>query len=395
MKILYISQLLPYPLDTGGKIKAFKTIQALAKKHKVYLVCFVYKKAELKHRKEMEKICQKVKVFVWPLTRRKFKKLKTKLFFNFFSLKPFIFYRYFNPQMKKYVNNLLQKDKFDVIHIAHLNMTQYLPKKKNCLWIFEEHNIESEGKWSIAKYERFPINIIFYWEAIRLWLMERKWLKRFTWVLAISGRDKQIIISRGVNKNKVLTLPLATKARSLFSWGQKSLLFIGLLSWWPNKDALIWFINNLYFRLKEKIPGLKFYLVGAQPQPKLKKVVRNDQSIILTGYVKNINSYLKKAGCFILPFRMGSGVRIKLLMAMAAGIPVVGTKKGFEGFLTARETKSLLVADNKKKMTDYIVKVLNNKKFAQFISRKQLELIKEFYSQEEQRKVLDKIYGKK
>ena len=294
--------------------------------------------------------------------------------------------------MKDYVNRLLKKEKFDVIHVAHLNIIQYLPKKKNCLWVFEEHNIESQGKWTIAKHERFPINIIFAWEAIRLWLKELTCLRRFDWILAISQRDKQIMINKGVDKKKVLFLPLAMKLKNQFIWGKKNLLFIGLLSWWPNKDALIWFIKNIYPQLKKRLFDLKFYIVGAQPQPKLKRLVKKDKSIILTGYVGSIGTYLKKAGCFIVPFRMGSGVRIKVLMAMAAGIPVVGTKKGFEGVAREKENKSFLITDNQKQMVNYIVRVFSQKKFAQMISRKQLRLIDKFYSAEKQQTVLKKVY---
>jgi glycosyltransferase involved in cell wall biosynthesis len=392
MKILYITQLLPYPLDTGGKIKTFNTLQALAKKHQLHLICFVSKKEDLRHKKNLEKICSQVKVFVWPLTTLGFKELIIPVFFNFFSLSPFIFYRYFNPQMKNYVVELLKKEKFDAIHIDHFNMMQYLPKKKSCLWVFEEHNIESQGKWTIAQYERFPINIIFFWEAIRLWLKELICLRRFDFILAISSKDRKNIIKKGIKKEKALFLPMVIKTKSQFIWGYKNLLFIGLLSWWPNKDALIWFVSHIYSRLKEKIRGLKFYIVGAQPSPKLSRLIKKDKSIVLTGYVPDIKPYLKKAGCFVVPFRMGSGLRIKVLTTMATGIPVIGTKKGFEGLQTKNKAKDLLITNNKEKMIDYMAKVLNNKKFALSVSEKQLDLIKNFYSQEKQGQILDKVY---
>lgn len=391
-KILYITQLLPHPLDTGGKIKTFNTLRALAQKHQIHLVCFVYKKEELKHKKALEKICSQVKVFVWPLTRRKFDKLKTKLFFNLFSLKPFIFYRYFNPQMKKYVNNLLKKEDFDVIHIDHLNMMQYLPKKKTCLWVFEEHNIESQGKWTIACHERFPINIIFAWEAVRLWFRELICLRRFDFILTISPKDKIRMVKMGVRKDRVMFLPMAMRPKNQFIWGKKNLLFIGLLSWWPNKDALIWFVREIYPRLKEKIKGLKFYIVGAQPSPKLTYLIRKDKSIVLTGYLKNIKPYLKKAGCFVVPFRMGSGIRIKLLMAMAAGIPVVGTKKGFEGLILKGQAKDFLISDQQGQIVDFISRVFSQKKFAQKISKKEIALIRKIYSFKKQQLVLNKVY---
>jgi len=287
---------------------------------------------------------------------------------------------------------LFEEERFDALHIDHLNLAQYLPGKKNCPWILEEHNLESQGKWTIARREKLPANLIFLWEAVRLWLKERVLLKKFDHLLAISAEDKRLIEKKGVSPGKISILPTPMKMKKLYQWGQKNILFIGLLSWWPNKDAINWFLEKIYPQLKKKIVGLKFLLVGEGLKPSLKERVKRDASMTLTGYVKNIKPYLKRAGVFVLPFRMGSGLRIKMLIAMAAGIPVVGTRKGFEGLIGKEKIKGLLIADNEKELVNYLVKVLKDKELAQVVSQKQLVLIRKYYSKKRQEKVLKDVY---
>lgn len=391
MKILYITQLLPYPLDTGGKIKTYKTIKLLAKNHQIHLVCFVPKPSDLKYKKELEKLCKKVMVFVSPLVRARYKDILGKVFLNLFSLTPFIFYRYFNFKMEQYINTILKKEKFDAIHIDHLNIAQYLPKEKNCLWVLEEHNIESQGKFSIAKKERFPFNLVFFWEAVRLWLMEKKWFKEFDYILAISDRDKGTMIRKGVRENYVFVLPTPMKVKNLFSWGNKNILFVGLLSWWPNKDGFYWFYEKVFPLIKNKIPDVKFTVVGDGAREKMKNYAKKDSSLHLVGYVKDIKPFLKNAGVFIIPLRMGSGVRIKALTAMAAGIPVVSTFKGVEG-ISLSHNKKVLIADRPEVFAEKIIKVIKEKKLAYFLSRNGQEFIKRSYSQNLTEKILLKIY---
>lgn len=392
MKILYITQLLPYPLDTGGKIKTYKTIQLLSKHHQIYLVCFVAKASGLRYKKELEKLCQKVKVFVWPLTSARYKKILNKVFLNFFSLTPFIFYRYFNPKMKQFINDLLKKEKFEAIHVDHLNMFQYLPKKKNCPWVLEEHNIESQGKFSIAQKEKFPFNLVFFWEAVRLWLQEKNWFRRFDYILAISEKDKKTILRRGGKKKRVLVLPTPMKAKNLFLWGKKNILFIGLLSWWPNKDGFYWFYQKVFPLIKNKMPRVKFIVVGAEARRRMKDHAEKDPCLQLAGYVKDIKPFLKKAGVFIIPLRMGSGIRIKALSAMKAGIPIVSTRKGTEG-LPVLDNKEVLLADNPGNFAKAVVNILGDCQLAKKISKNSLEFIRKKYNKKRALKILNQVYS--
>ena len=178
------------------------------------------------------------------------------------------------------------------------------------------------------------------------------------------------------------------KAKSLFKWGNKNILFVGLLSWWPNKDGFIWFYKKVFPFIKKVIPQVKFYVVGRGKKYFKKIVSQNEKNIVFTGYVKNTKPYLKKAGVFIIPLRMGSGIRIKALTAMARGIPVVSTKMGVKG-LGVKNNKEVLVSDGPKTFAKAVIKILKNKKTALCLSKNAQQFIKKNYNEKLASRILN------
>lgn len=401
MKILYITQLLPVPQDTGGKIKTFQTIKLLAQENKVHLVCFVPSASELKHRQKLEKVCASVRVFVWPKTTANYRQMVGDVFFNLFSRAPFTLYRYSSPEMHAYLDRLLRKEEFDIIWIDHLNMAQYLPRRqaglprqKKQTWVLEEHNIESSAKASIVRHERSIFKFIFAHEATRLWFYERKVIPRFDYWLAISRPDRQALIKRGANPDRAFFLPTPFAVKPLYTPGSKEILFIGLLSWWPNKDGFAWFYQKVFPPIRKKLPQVKFVAVGAQARPFMEEAAARDPNLILPGYVAEIEPYLAAAGVFVVPLRMGGGIRIKILTAMAAGVPVVATTKAAEG-IEVTHGKNILLADTPEEFARQVVRILTDRKLAQRLSQGGKKLIKDKYNKESAARTLRLTYATK
>ncbi len=184
------------------------------------------------------------------------------------------------------------------------------------------------------------------------------------------------------------------QTRSQFHFGSKQILFIGLLSWWPNQDAVLWFYRYIFPFIKEKISQVKFCIVGANPSKKIREIGQEDSSVSVTGYVKEAKKYFKKAGVFIAPIRAGSGVRIKILNAFSYGIPVVTTKTAAKG-IRVKNKGEVLIEDEAKRFAAAVIKVLNNKKLAYGLSGKGMKFLKESYSSKKAKKVLEEIYFEK
>lgn len=395
MKILFLTPQLPFPPESGGLIKTFQTLKLLAKRHEVFLVCFTSSSLKAGFKKQLEDICQRAEVVVSPYPTAQFKDMKPFILKSLFSPMPFIVFRHHDKKMKDLVKRLIKKEKFDAIHIDHLNIASCLPKKKDCLWVLEEHNIESEINWGIFKREKWnKFKIFSFWEALKLTTYEKRVIPKFDYIFTISEEDKKKLVKLGVKKDKVFFLPTPFKTKNLFSFKRNLpvILFVGMLSWWPNKDGFFWFYQKVLPLIKQAIPGgVRFIVVGKGAAEEMVALNKKDPSFELVGYAKYLTKYLAKAGVFVVPLRAGSGIRIKILTALSAGLPVVSTTKGAEG-VTRKTEGGIILADTPGEFAKAVVRIIKDKNFAKELSHEGIEFIKKNYNRQKAKEVLRKVY---
>ncbi len=397
MKILFITQVFPYPPDSGGRIKTYETLKLLGKKHEVYLVCFSPKLLSREQEEKILKICRSIKVITSLIPFSQFKDIKPFIFRHLFSPMPFIVNRFRNKKMEQIIKSLIKKEHFDAIHIDHINMAWVLSLKKECLWVLEEHNLESEIAWGIFRKEKWnKFKFFSLIEALKLNLFEKKMFSKFDWILAISPEDKNKMVKMVINEEKILFLPTAFKVKNLFKFKslQKSpvILFVGMLSWWPNKDGFWWFYEKVFPLIKEAVAGVKLVVVGKEADEKIIETGRNDKQLEIIGYAKDIDPYFESANVFIAPLRSGSGIRIKILTALSRGLPVVSTKKGAEGIIQ-KSGPDLILADKPNDFAKAVIKLMKSKKMALKLSKEGIDFIRKDYNSQKAQKVLEKIYG--
>ncbi len=397
MKILFISQFLPYPPDTGGKIKTYQILKILSKRHQVFLISFADKEEDLRWEKELKEFCWGVKTFLAPLITTSHKRLFLKALWGFFNPRPFRLQKYFLKETVEFIKDLTRREKFEAVHFDHETSIQYLPyiyQAQQKLKIYDEHNISSEGLFGYARYEKNPLEKVAYLlEALKFSYYERRILSFFDKILTISRSDKKALIKRGASPSRVKFLPVPFKTENLFYFGSKTIFFLGLLSWWPNQDAILWFYKKVYPLVKKEIPEVKLVVAGAHPPKEILKINQEDSSVEVKGYVQGKKPFLKQAGVFVVPIRAGAGVRIKILDALAFGLPVVSTKMAGWG-INLENGKNILLSDNEREMAQSVIKILKNKKLATQIASNGFSFIKENYSLKKAEEVLNWAYRK-
>lgn len=396
MKILFITQNLPYPPDSGGKIKTYETIKLLAKKHKIFLACFLGNKDELRHTKKLEKLGLKVFIVYFPQTVIHFSKMRKFMGKSLFSTLPFLVYRHRNKEMMCIISEILKKESIDAIHIDHLTMAQYLPKKKEQIWVYDEHNIDSQTNWQIfqrAAWNKFKLFSLQEW--IRMVVYEKRTIPRFDYCLSISKKDRKKLISLGAKEERALFYPIYYEGKKLWQWKENrhSILFAGSLAWWPNQDGLLWFIDKVLPLIANQFPQVRLKIIGRDDSDKLANHVAGNSCVELLGYVKDLTPHLKSAGVVIIPLRAGSGIRIKALTAMGAGVPVLSTNKGIEG-LEVRHEREVIIADTPKAFSKAAVDLLTKSSLAKSLSKNGMEFVEKRYNKQNAQKVLENIYGK-
>lgn len=344
-KILYLTQMYPYPPDGGGKIKTFQTLRALAQEYEVFAVFVSETQPTRDELHELEKLGIIVKIFYSDRILASVKDDVINLAWHFIRGIPHYVFQYTHQPASPFIEKIIKEFKPHVIHVDHLNMAQYLPKEKLQVWILEHHNVETYLYWTRFLYsKKFTRKLYLFVEMILTFFYEWKTLRLFDHVFAISNTEEARLRNIFRNPN-TSTQPLAYPVRPIRRKPSRHphILFIGNLGWPPNEDAVEWFLRDIFPLVLREVPDAEFHVIGKR-QPQYERNWPNTPNVYLHGYQKNLAPFLSEAHVFVLPFRMGGGLRLKALTSMAAGLPIVSTALGVEG-LFVQNGKECLIAN--------------------------------------------------
>jgi glycosyltransferase involved in cell wall biosynthesis len=374
-KILVLTPILPYPPDDGGRIRTYQIIKVLYKLADIELVSFYLPNEDINSAKEFYKSYCKNLYF---LQQKENKNLFPK----------FCVY-HSNRENKKLINKIIQENNYNLIVVEKIIMLSYLEKKvfKNYKVVIDSWGIDSEISRQLYENEKnlFKKFILFV-KYIRHFLCELYYLSKCKYFVAIT--DKQFNFYKKIFKRKKLFLIPSSVDIDYFkanyeNFEEKSIVFTGIMNYLPNIDAVMFFVNEVMPKLKEKT-NVKFYIVGKNPTKEV-LMLHNNSDIIVTGGVKDIREYISKAEVVVVPLKMGSGLRNKVLHAMSCGKTVVATKEAVEG-INVKDKENILIANTPQEFVEKILLVLNNKELNLKIAKNARKFIEENFSE----KVIEK-----
>lgn len=365
MKILFITESFPYPLDSGGKIVSHQMLTMLSAKHDITLVALTDKNPSEKTLRAITSLGITANIVVSKKRSPWYKPSKTELLNALLHGKPPAIYSFYEEVFADKVSSLLKEKHFDVIHIEHLSMAQYFPKIKTTTWVFQEQNIEHKLYRDFYRSSRLfsKEQLLHFCNYLFLSWYERTIVKRVDQIIVLSRQDKSELTSIGVSPNKVLVVPLYVKAVNNHSNRKKrnkSLLFIGNLWWKPNLDAITWFLKDIFPLIQRRDSSITLTIIG-EGTTLLNSFVPSHSSIKLVEKPHDISPCLRRASIFIMPFRIGQGVRIKALTAFSFGLPVVSTSVGMRGLKTL-SGKEYLRGEDESKFIIQIMKLIHQPK---------------------------------
>jgi glycosyltransferase involved in cell wall biosynthesis len=258
---------------------------------------------------------------------------------------------------------------YDLGVVEHFWCAPYLEQiGPRChLTILDLHNIESAWHSGCGKVARWPRSLaheVFYRAAFDL---ERRWLPRYSMLLATSEQDACRIreiaprTSVAVYPNSIPLLDCAPQEE------RDVIVFSGTLEYEPNRTAVRYFAEQIWPALRVKWPTLQWKLVGRNPEA-VRRYVRGEPRIACTGPVDDAIAHLSAAKVAVVPLLSGSGTRLKIIEAWAAGTAVVSTSVGAEG-LPARHGDNILLADSPESFAAAVTLLLESPKQRQRIGR--------------------------
>jgi glycosyltransferase involved in cell wall biosynthesis len=393
MRVLLLTQVLPYPPDSGPKVKTYYVLKYLARQHRVTLASFVRDSDRVEHIRHLETLCERV--ITVPIKRSPLLDLRF-LGQSLLQQKPWMMLRDERPEMRRALNQLAASTPFDVVHADQLNMGQYALPFANSRKVLDLHN----ALWVLYKRlsETLPLTNPMKYILTRDWRLLKQYegdmCRRFDAVLAVSQEDAAALAEAGA-RDDITVIPIAidTNAQAQIERRPSGphIVHIGTMYWPPNIEGITWFLDEIYPLIKQQAPDVRCTLIGARPPAKLVERAQHDPSLTVMGYVDDPTPYLADASMMVIPLRAGGGMRVKILNALAQGIPMVSTTLGCEG-IALTDGEDILIADDSQSFAAATVRLLNDAALNERITRNGRRTVERLYDYRQACRPLDTIY---
>jgi len=219
--------------------------------------------------------------------------------------------------------------------------------------VLDLHNVDSALARSYARSSHSFKATLATGEAQLLSMLERRAVRRADVVVTVSAEDAQRL---PVRPKQLLVCPNGWEPQPVLPPGTApNVIFTALFSWTPNVDAALWFCNQVWPGVLRRVPDAKLLLVGRDPTPAVRSLA--GPAIEVTGAVADIRPYMTQARVAVAPLRSGGGTRLKVLEALGAGRPIVGTSIGLDG-LAPLLGNGAIAADDPPRMASELAELL-------------------------------------
>ncbi len=384
MKILQITNKVPYPENDGGAIACMNMLRGLhSNGNKVTLLSMV----TLKHPVALEDIPTEVKsiadihLVAVPAPITILGGLKNLLF----SRLPYNAQRFIDKTFREKLVNLIQQQPFDLIQFEGLYVCPYIHiarENTTAKIVYRAHNIEHEIWERTARITKGIKKWYLRNLSKRIRRFEGSFINKYDLLVPITSRDGDMLNRMGNTKPVQVSQTgidvskfTANKSGSV---EYPSLFHIGALDWSPNQEGLIWFLENCWPAILKQKPEIKFYIAGRKAPEWLKsKLVQ--PNIFFEGEVDDAHEFMRAKAIMIVPLLSGSGMRIKIIEGMALGKTIVSTSIGTEGINTSHNM-DILIADNAKEFIHSVLQAAKNKSMFEEIGKNAHKFIHENFN---------------
>ncbi len=370
LRVLFVS---PYPICPpihGGGVFMYQTVHELARLCELHLVVLLDFAHERPAHEELDRICASTEYLVRPVGRPK----------QLGSIEPHAVREFRIPDLAWLIHRQIYTKKIDVVQLEYTVLGQYAGQFRRIPSILFEHDVYFQSTARRLPFMTdFTEKIAARWEYLRSLRWELRMLPALDRVQVCSRDNAEYLLSFLPQlKGRIDDEYRAGIETSRYDYrpaGREpfTILFLGSFRHTPNQEALTWFVEQVLPLVLAEEPRARVLVVGSEPPPL--SSFRHAEAVELVGFVEDVRDPLARYSLFVCPILSGSGVRVKLLEAFAAGIPVVSTRLGAEG-LADRDDEICALADQPADFARHVVELLRDpQKAAALAARARNEVV--------------------
>lgn len=383
-RVLWVTAYLPHLGRHAGAGRMFQLLKRLSLDYRITLLSFLDYDHEGEFLPEVEKLCERV------VAMRRIPPPRWQLF----VYEPFDQFR--TTHMRASLDECLEETDFDLIQLEYTQMAWYADKTYGIPSLLTKHEVDFAACGRRARLESNP------WTKVR-------WFYNYFQVL-----DREIKLLRRVDAAICMTEPDAHELRKFCSTvpvhvintgvdldyfrppqrsaAEPRLVFVGAFQHVPNVEAMVYFCREVLPLVRRQVPETEILIVGSKPTPSILSLAEVP-GVQVTGYVPDIRPYMASSSVYVVPLRLGVGIRGKILEAWAMGMAVVASTVACAG-LDYQDGKNLMVADSAEAFAAHVVALLKDPEYRQRLGAEGRRIAEQKYGWEASVRQIDALYQK-
>jgi len=396
MNVLFLSTIIPYPPVDGHSHRTYYLLKHLAENHRIHLIGFVKKPDDWDSAQALSKFCASVHPFLLPEDFSRIS-LGLSLTQSLFSSDPFVVRKYLHPPAQAAMERILRTEPIHLIHCDMPNLIAYVRGDSSPPTIAVHHDLEWLLMYRRAKAEPNFLKRWYFFQQAKKWRQFLPKMERKTRLhVVVSEVDRKRLEEASFFHRPARVVPNGVDIEYFQPQPsiptEKMVVLLGGMHLFQNADGAEYFLESVWPKIKALDSGIACLIVGQKPSSRrLKTLAARAGGVRMLGFISDVRPLLARAGLMVVPIRIGSGTRLKILSAMAMGKAVVSTSIGCEG-IEARAGEELLVADTADDMARQVVEVLQNQTLRLRLGENARRLVEERYSWAKIARIMEDIY---
>jgi len=392
LKILMLVPFLPNIQTSGGQTRWYNIIKHLSKEHDITLFSLKKDESEKKFIPELKKYCKKVRVFSRPKSPWTLKNiLLAELGFY-----PLVVIRNFSASERKAVKEELEKEKYDLIHAEAFYVMPHIPEtdvptvlvEQTIEYMVYKHYVDNEVPLLLKPFYLLDVFKLRYWE--------KYYWKKADKLVSVSNEDRQAmlelipetnvdIITNGVDADYYVAKKAVKKDPARVMYGVTN------FEWLQNVEAVDLLIDEVWPTIHKEEPSAKLWIVGRRIPERIVKLAEERDDVEITESIEDARDAYLSSTVMVTPIKGAGGTRLKILEAMAAGLPIVSTSIGVAG-LGLTNGKHALVSDSMSGLAKQAIKVIRDKKAAEIMGKEGQKFVRDNFDWKAITKLHQPIY---